>query len=92
MPYRVPLFRSEQKRSNKKESDKFYSGARWVKLRKFFLSLHPRCEQCEVAGRLSLATVVHHLKERKMFASLAYDWTNLQALCISCHSKLHNMG
>lgn len=69
----------------KRPEAKFYHGARWKRLRAWFLRRHPLCEMCLQAGRITPATVVDHIKEISDGGS-RYDPDNLQALCIACHN------
>lgn len=67
----------------------------WRRLRLWYLSRHPLCEDCEDRGRIRPATEVHHIVpidscpdvggKRK----LAYDPRNLRALCKDCHHAAH---
>lgn len=57
-------------------------GAHWRMIRARFLRKHPRCERC--GGR---ATIAHHIVRVRDGGRHTDD--NLQALCASCHSKLH---
>lgn len=41
------------------------------------------CVQCKAVGRLE----VDHIKPVRTHPDLAYDLTNLQSLCPSCHTK-----
>ena len=78
-----------------RDYNKLINCMRWRRLRNERLSRHPLCEQCEKEGRLTYATEVHHItpvetgltladKER-----LAYNPSNLIALCHDCHVKAH---
>jgi 5-methylcytosine-specific restriction protein A len=69
-------------------SKKLYSGAAWRKIRAAFLAANPLCEVCQGEGRLTPAMLVHH--KRKLTSGGTNDWTNLQALCTECHSRLHS--
>jgi 5-methylcytosine-specific restriction protein A len=68
------------------DSYKRYGGA-WKKIRAAFLKANPLCELCRERGRFTPATLVHH--KRKLTDGGTNDWSNLQALCDSCHSSLH---
>ena len=68
------------------EAVKRYKGA-WVKIRGAFLASNPLCAICEAEGRLTPATIAHHIKA--VDDGGTNDWTNLQALCSPCHSRLH---
>ncbi|WP_242984921.1 HNH endonuclease signature motif containing protein [Clostridium sp. 2-1] len=68
------------------ESNKRY-GRSWAKIRAAYLSAHPLCEVCKAEGRLTPAELVHH--RRRLTDGGTNDWSNLQALCQECHSRLH---
>ena len=68
---------------------------RWKMLRQEYLRAHPLCERCKAEGLIRSAIDVHHkvpvesahtLMEMEQ---LAFDWHNLQALCIPCHASIH---
>lgn len=60
-----------------------------------YLSAHPLCEECLKSGRTRAAQEVHHVKpilsgqSEETMRRLAYDPTNLQALCHECHKAKH---
>lgn len=60
----------------------------WDKVRLIKLGHNPLCEQCEKDGRLTPATLVHHIKSLRDNGSLL-DMDNLMSLCIKCHDKVH---
>jgi 5-methylcytosine-specific restriction enzyme A len=60
----------------------------WQRLRRWHLSQHPLCADCETAGELVEATDVDHIEPfdgrddpRRL------DPSNLRSLCHSCHSR-----
>ena len=65
---------------------KRYDGA-WVKIREAQLSAHPLCAECEKAGRLTPAQLVHHVIPLDKGGT--NDPANLLSLCKACHSRLH---
>ena len=67
-------------------TSKRYSGA-WKKIRAAFLAAKPLCEMCRRDGRLTPATLVHHIRPLKESHDNSPE--NLMPLCSSCHSKLH---
>ena len=89
----------EDKQSRKKERDrqynekrdpklrKFYSSARWKKVRKRYISKNPLCEHCLERDRVKPADVVDHIIPVKVDWSKRLDASNLQSLCNSCHAK-----
>lgn len=60
-------------------------GGRWQRVRAMYLRSHPLCADCEAAGRVAVATDVHHIVARR--AGGSDDESNLMALCHACHSK-----
>ena len=76
---------------------------RWRELRIAYLREHPLCERCIREGKaagvpegyITPAIDVHHrvpvetAKTLQEMERLAYDWNNLEALCIPCHSRTH---
>ena len=62
--------------------------ARWQKARLAYLRQHPICERCEVDGRVTAATLVHHIVELKD-GGARLDHDNLMALCNDCHEQIH---
>jgi len=68
------------------ESNKRY-GRTWKQIRAAFLSANPLCVVCVRDGKLTPATLAHH--RMKLSSGGTNDWSNLQALCSECHSRLH---
>lgn len=71
---------------------------RWRRLRAAYLSAHPICEDCEQAGRTTIATEVHHIRPIEERAGrpddmqeLAFNPCNLRALCKACHIEAHRV-
>lgn len=81
--------------SNDKDYQALIHKGRWARLRRTVLGEHPICQDCADAGRLAIATEVHHIVPvetaitRQQKAALMYDRSNLRALCHSCHLKRH---
>jgi 5-methylcytosine-specific restriction protein A len=93
MPDRIPSIEAVRPTGidlDSRERAAFYNSARWVKHRKAYLAKHPLCERCRAAGNIKAASVVHHKVDRLDDPSRAWDWTNFEALCKSCHSTHHN--
>lgn len=63
-----------------------YKGA-WQSLRTMYLKRNPLCEECKRKGIITVATEVDHIIPIKLRPDLRLEWTNLQSLCKSCHSK-----
>jgi 5-methylcytosine-specific restriction endonuclease McrA len=98
MPKRIPFARTSnqsaastaaeyKRRPEYREAHAFYNSARWRKLRAAFLRANPLCQDCEKLGRVTLATEVHHVKERRDHPELAYSPENLAGLCKRCHGR-----
>lgn len=79
----------------RKEYQKLLNDKRWKELRRSYLQAHPLCELCEEKGYFVSAIDIHHKKPVESATSpaemeqLCYSWTNLQALCIPCHVRVH---
>lgn len=80
----------------RRERQKIYNTSTWQKLRQNYLSQHPLCEECLKKGIIRSAKDIHHIIsfmstddmcEREI---LAFDSSNLQALCRTCHCEKHN--
>ena len=61
-------------------------GPEWANIRKLFLAQHPLCEMCQANGCTTPATEVHH--KVPLANGGTHDWSNLAALCKSCHSSI----
>ena len=81
--------------SRSKDYQRLLNSKRWKMLRQEYLRAHPLCERCKAEGLIRSAIDVHHkvpvesahtLMEMEL---LAFDWHNLQALCIPCHASIH---
>ena len=46
-----------------------------------------QCELCSAAGFIEEAREVHHKVPISDAPQLRLEWSNLQALCVSCHRK-----
>lgn len=73
--------------SKNKAGDPFYSGRKWRRLRAAKLMESPLCEECKRQGRVTAANEVHHVVPRLDAPDRAYEWSNLECLCKSCHSR-----
>ena len=75
------------------KNDKHYRGSasergydrNWNKLRDAYLSAHPICEECGER----IAEMVHHIEPIKNAKDKKLNIDNLEALCLSCHAKIH---
>src|SRR5262245_62913403 len=64
----------------RRQAKRFYSTARWKRIRAKFLATHPGCAGCHRP-----ATTVDHVIPRESGGSDRQD--NLQALCRRCHNS-----
>lgn len=60
-------------------------GRTWRKFRANILDQTPLCAECSRQGRITVATVVDHVKPHKGNEQLFWDATNCQPLCKACH-------
>lgn len=79
--------KSPKKKGSWGYDTKFYARKAWRNLRFSFLMEHPLCVRCKEEGNLVTATVVDHIIPRKDRPDLELEWSNLQALCESCHNS-----
>ena len=74
---------------DEKRLSKFYRTSTWRKLRNTYLAENPLCAMCSELGRLTVGTVVDHIKERRDGGHNT-DKANLQTLCTKCHTVKTN--
>ena len=58
-------------------------GVNWQRLRKMVLGAEPLCRHCKKEGVINPAQEVDHIDGN----AYNLEWSNLQPLCKSCHSK-----
>ncbi|WP_353332797.1 HNH endonuclease signature motif containing protein [Bacteroides sedimenti] len=81
--------------ASKQQYRKLINSKKWQKLRLFKLKNSPLCERCLLSDRTTPASEVHHITPVEtgcneiQMKQLAYDYTNLQALCRACHVAAH---
>ena len=81
--------------SRNKDYQRLLNSKRWKQLRQWKLQQNPLCELCEAEGFVRSAIDVHHkipvesARTPEEMKQLCFNPSNLQALCISCHSKVH---
>ena len=67
-----------------KDSYAVYHSTRWKKVRKFILKRDfGICKRCGHANKIM---IVDHIKELKDYPELAYNYENLEVLCVPCHN------
>lgn len=64
---------------------KLYADRKWRRLRKQFLEENPLCWYCQQSGRLTVATVVDHIRPHRGDLNLFWDVRNLRPSCKQCH-------
>lgn len=91
------IYCKEHKSLEAKKYDKYLRGyddskrydSRWTKLRNLFIKSFPFCSLCREEGRMTKATVVHHIIPVEEDESLKYSWDNLMSLCQHHHMQIH---
>jgi len=78
---------------NKGLHQAIYQDKRWKRLRAAKFRENPLCEKCEIKGITRMAEEIHHKipfqtgRTPEKIEVLAFDWDNLQSLCIPCHKE-----
>jgi 5-methylcytosine-specific restriction enzyme A len=70
---------------NDKVAEGIHSSNRWTRLSRQIRSERPLCERCHEEGRLFPSTEVHHIRKCETHPEMAYNPSNLRALCKECH-------
>jgi len=73
----------------KKARHKIYNNRRWRKIRALKFANDPLCEVCILEGRVTTTEVIHHIIPIDIDPKLAYEYSNLMAICHECHGKIH---
>lgn len=81
---------NNKKIDNRKSSSQRGYDKHWQKVRFLKLSLNPLCEECEKAGIVRGATMVHHIVPISEDSVIRLDMTNLMSLCEPCHDAKHS--
>jgi 5-methylcytosine-specific restriction protein A len=77
--------RSYNNTPSRQADQRFYKGRQWLAVRAAHLEKEPLCRMCQESDRLTAATHVDHVIPRSV-GGADYDDSNLQSLCMSCHS------
>lgn len=99
----MPTINKPKKKYNRKKhgvheliQKHVYSTARWRNLVKVKKMMNPLCERCLSQNRTTETQEIHHVIPLKTcngdlnyLLQLAFDMTNLQSLCCSCHEIVH---
>ena len=81
--------------SRNKDYQRLLNTKKWKELRAWKLQQNPLCEICQAEGYVRSAVDVHHIipvesaHTLQEMEQLAFDPSNLKALCIPCHVKTH---
>jgi len=82
---------SRQQRPEQVDIDAIRHTMRWQKVRKYYLASYPLCADPygvhQREQRIEAASQVDHVIPLASRPDLAYDWTNLQSLCVPCHAR-----
>jgi 5-methylcytosine-specific restriction protein A len=70
------------------EARHWYYTKAWRVLRALTLAKDPVCRACRLAPSIDVDHIVPHRGDRARF----FDGTNLQGLCVECHSKKTQRG
>lgn len=95
MPYLNKVKHKPKIRQYKKENrNEIYQSKKWRILRNYYYRLHPLCEICLEAGKVTPADDVHHKDSFQNYVGderieKAFDENNLMSLCRKHHNELH---
>jgi 5-methylcytosine-specific restriction endonuclease McrA len=64
-------------------------GADWKQLSERYRAHYPLCEDCLKQGKVTPSSEVHHIVPIAVDQSQRLTWTNLVALCNTCHDGRH---
>ena len=59
-------------------------GDKWMRTRAQYFARYPLCAHCAARGDVALAVELDHVRPLSQ-GGAAWDWVNLQGLCLSCH-------
>jgi 5-methylcytosine-specific restriction protein A len=68
----------------------FYISPEWKAIRAYHLSNEPLCRKCLKKGIITPATIVDHIQEVEFKPELRLEDSNLQSVCLSCHTSKTN--
>lgn len=87
------LGQQAKQRSSAGQYSHLYTTRKWRAFRADFLRRNPLCVMCQEQGRITVATIVDHIRPHK--GDMALFWSGpFQALCKKCHDykTLHEDG
>jgi 5-methylcytosine-specific restriction endonuclease McrA len=68
-----------------------YKDTKWLKKRiKILKRDNYECSECKRYGRITPATIVHHIKPAEEYPEFRYDSKNLYSCCAKCHNSFHD--
>ena len=82
---------------NKDIYQKIYQDPRWKRIRKIKFRENPLCELCILQGVIKQTREIHHIipfqteSDPQEIEKLAFDYDNLQSLCINHHKIVDNL-
>lgn len=90
------VYKKLEERSDK-DIQKIYQSKTWKELRKAYFQSHPLCENClsKTEPIIRPTEEIHHIKPisggntLEEMMDLAYNPSNLRALCKECHKNIH---
>jgi hypothetical protein len=86
-----PAFKRERRDQRSAEAQAYralYKTARWRNTRRQQLTDHPICQRCEREGRVTAATICHHVdKASKANPSTFFDGP-FESRCAPCHDTI----
>ena len=87
----INLGKSRKRVANlhKREGQKTYQHKLWKSMRAEKFAYNPVCERCAAAGLTVPTEEVHHKVPIDVCPDLAFDWENLESLCLECHNIRH---
>lgn len=73
-------------------SDKMdYKSSKWARKRKKILKRDRYlCKNCKRYGKMSEASVVHHVFPCEHYPEYEWEDDNLISLCVKCHNAMHD--
>ena len=86
----VPARRTDRRSPEADQYRRLYKTGRWRGkhgIRAKRLALEPICRMCYALGRVTVATIVDHIKPHRGNQVLFFDITNTQSLCDTHHSS-----
>ncbi|KAA6338638.1 hypothetical protein EZS27_013381 [termite gut metagenome] len=98
----MPTIYKPKKKYKREVTDKraersdIYNTPQWKRLRNAKYIENPLCERCLEKGIIKPAEHIHHIisfmqtDNQLRRLELAFDYSNLQALCTDCHNEIHN--